>query len=101
MGLHVGDLVRHEEGYVGLELNRAARIASTANGQQIVVSAAVHDELVSVLGTAAFCDLGSHRLKDLPEPERLYRLVIDGVPDVDTAIKSLGALFEPAGSSSH
>jgi predicted ATPase/class 3 adenylate cyclase len=90
MGLHCGDLSRHEEGYVGLELNRAARIASTANGGQIVVSAALRDE-VSGSTSIRYRDLGQHRLKDLPAPELLFQVLSEGVADIATPIKSLGA----------
>ena len=90
MGLHVGDLVRHEEGYMGLDLNRAARIASTANGAQIVISDALRREL-PVLDGVAFRDLGHHRLKDLPGPEHIFQLIVDGLPDIAMPIKSLGA----------
>jgi predicted ATPase/class 3 adenylate cyclase len=89
MGLHCGDLARHDEGYVGLELNRAARIASTANGGQIVVSAAMRDAAGAT--SVGYRDLGLHRLKDLPAPERLHQVLADGVPDITTPIKSLGA----------
>ena len=40
MGLHTGEPQRHEDGYIGLDVHRAARIMSTASGGQIVVSAA-------------------------------------------------------------
>ena len=54
---------------MGLDLNRAARIASTANGGQIVISAELHDEVSSVgLTGVSYRDLGLHRLKDLPRP---------------------------------
>ena len=92
MGAHVGEPTRHEEGYVGLDLNRAARIASTANGAQIVISAALHDEVSRVgFEGVSFRDLGLHRLKDLPHPEHLYQLVVAGLIDVTTPVKSLGA----------
>ncbi len=91
MGLHVGEPARHEEGFVGLDLNRAARIAATANGAQIVISADLHDEMSGIeLDGVAYRDLGRHRLKDLPHPERIYQLVVAGLIDVTTAIKSLG-----------
>jgi predicted ATPase/class 3 adenylate cyclase len=94
MGLHCGDLSRHEEGYVGLELNRAARIASTANGGQIVVSEAIRDAVGSGGATGLglrYRDLGLHRLKDLPAPEQLFQLLAEGLPEITTPIKSLGA----------
>src|SRR4028119_61342 len=40
MGLHTGQPKRHEDGYVGMDVHRAARIAGTASGGQLVVSAA-------------------------------------------------------------
>ena len=88
MGLHTGDLARHEEGYVGVDLNRAARIASTANGAQIVVSRTL---LGAVPTPPRTRDLGRHRLKDLPEPEHLFQVLVDGLPEVTTPIRSLGA----------
>ncbi len=92
MGLHVGDLARHEEGYVGLELNRAARIASTANGAQVVISGPLATTVQDALPPGvALRDLGRHRLKDLLEPEAIFQLVVGGLPDITTPIKSLGA----------
>ena len=92
MGLHVGEPARHEEGYVGVDLNRAARVASTSHGGQIVVSGEFHHEAVSVaIRELSFRDLGLHRLKDLPAPEHLYQVCVPDLPDITTAVKSLGA----------
>jgi class 3 adenylate cyclase len=38
MGLHTGEPIRHEDGYIGLDVHRAARIAATAHGGQVVLS---------------------------------------------------------------
>jgi class 3 adenylate cyclase len=38
MGLHSGEPARHEDGYVGLDIHRAARIAAVAHGGQVVLS---------------------------------------------------------------
>jgi hypothetical protein len=45
------------------------------------MSAAVYDDAVgnALPPGATFRDLGTHRLKDLPEPERLFQLVTAGV----------------------
>ena len=40
MGLHSGEPARHEDGYIGLDVHRAARIAATAHGGQLVLSEA-------------------------------------------------------------
>jgi predicted ATPase/class 3 adenylate cyclase len=81
MGIHTGDIELAEGEYVGLDVHRAARISSAGHGGQVLVSAAtreaVHHELPA---GSRLRDVGEHRLKDLPEPERLYQLVVDGLP---------------------
>jgi predicted ATPase/class 3 adenylate cyclase len=70
MGLHTGTAHRSEEGYVGQDVHRAARIASAAHGGQVVVSAAT----AALVAGDGLRDLGDHRLKDLSGPERIYQL---------------------------
>ena len=59
-----------EEGYVGVDVHRAARIAAVGHGGQVLVSAST----ATLVGTDGLRDLGEHRLKDLSEPERIYQL---------------------------
>jgi predicted ATPase/class 3 adenylate cyclase len=75
MGLHTGEPQRHEDGYIGLDVHRAARIAATANGGQIVVSEAAKVMLSDLHAQVVVRDLGWHRLKDLLEPEHLFDVV--------------------------
>ena len=79
MGLHTGTPLLAEEGYVGSDVHRAARIAAAGHGRQVLVSAAtaalVDDELR---------DLGEHRLKDLSAPERLWQLGEGEFPRLNT-----------------
>ena len=70
MGLHTGEPTVTDEGYVGIEVHRAARIAAAGHGGQILVSQATRD----LVGADRLRDLGVHRLKDLAAPERLYQL---------------------------
>jgi class 3 adenylate cyclase len=70
MGLHTGTPQLTDEGYVGLDVHRAARIAACGHGEQILVSAST----AALTGTDGLRDLGEHRLKDLSAPERLYQL---------------------------
>ncbi|MDX6324479.1 MAG: hypothetical protein QOK15_833 [Nocardioidaceae bacterium] len=81
MGLHTGEAVVLEDGYVGLEVHRTARICSSGHGGQIVVSARVLDLVGDHLPDGVHArDLGSHWLKDLDEPEHLLQLDVDGLP---------------------
>ena len=70
MGIHTGTPLVAEEGYVGVDVNRAARIAACGHGGQVLVSASA----AALLDPAELHDLGEHRLKDLSAPERIYQL---------------------------
>jgi predicted ATPase/class 3 adenylate cyclase len=70
MGLHTGEPMVTDEGYVGIDVHRAARIATAGHGGQVLVSQATRD----LAGADRLRDLGVHRLKDLAAPERLYQL---------------------------
>lgn len=70
MGIHTGDARRGADGYVGLEVNRAARIAAAAHGGQVLLSQATRE----LVPSADVVDLGEHRLRDLSLPTRLFQL---------------------------
>ena len=70
IGIHTGTPTVTPEGYVGIDVHRAARICAAAHGRQVVLSEAARD----ALGRDPGCDLGLHRLKDLGAPERLFQL---------------------------
>jgi predicted ATPase/class 3 adenylate cyclase len=90
MGLHTGEPTRHEDGYVGMDVHRAARIAATANGGQLVLSAATASLVTGKLDGAELTDLGWHRLKDIPDPEHIFQLSANGLPTQFPPLKSLG-----------
>jgi predicted ATPase/class 3 adenylate cyclase len=69
MGLHTGEPVVTDEGYVGIDVHRAARIMAAGHGGQVLVSQATRELLDGDL-----TDLGEHRLKDLTAPSRLWQL---------------------------
>ena len=79
MGVHIGEPVVTEEGYVGLDVHRAARIAAAGHGGQVLVSQATHD-----LAGLPLRDLGEHRLKDLSAAERIFQLGDDEFPPLKT-----------------
>jgi len=91
MGLHSGEPIRHEDGYIGLDVHRAARIAATAHGGQVVLSEAARLLVGSRLpADVSVRDLGFHRLKDIEAPERLYQLAAPGLQGQFPPLKSLG-----------
>ncbi|HEY8630370.1 MAG TPA: adenylate/guanylate cyclase domain-containing protein [Gaiellaceae bacterium] len=87
MGLHTGEPLVTDEGYVGIDVHRAARIAAAGHGGQILVSQSTRD----LLRTAGLRDLGEHRLKDLTAAERIYQLGDDDFPP----LRSLNATNLP------
>ena len=76
MGLHTGEPAVGDEGYVGLDVVRAARICGAAHGGQVLVS----ETTKALVPEAEFRDLGAHRLKDLERDVSLYQLVVPGRP---------------------
>ena len=90
MGLHTGEARRVGDDYVGLDVHRAARIAACGHGGQVVISDSVYSLVVTALPAGvSIRDLGEHRLKDLPRPEHLYQLEIDGLPTEFPPLKTL------------
>jgi WD40 repeat protein/class 3 adenylate cyclase len=81
MGIHTGEALLAEDNYVGIDVHRGARIAAAAYGGQVLISgrtsAVVRD---GTDGSATLRELGAFPLKDLPEPERLFQLVVEGLP---------------------
>ena len=61
MGIHTGTPHVGDEGYVGMDVNRAARIAAAGHGGQVLVSASTR----ALVDGHELRDLGEHRLKDL------------------------------------
>jgi predicted ATPase/class 3 adenylate cyclase len=69
MGVHTGEPVVTDDGYVGMDVHRGARVAAAAHGGQVVVS-----EATARLADTRLIDLGEHRLKDLTAPIRLFQI---------------------------
>jgi class 3 adenylate cyclase len=81
MGLHTGEPSVGDEGYVGLDVVKAARICAAAHGGQVLVSQTTRaliagDEPEGI----GLLNLGEHRLKDLDQREPLFQLVLAGMP---------------------
>ena len=79
IGLHTGEPLLTAEGfYVGMDVHRAARIAASGHGGQVLVSQVTRELVPEV----EFLDLGEQRLKDLTRPERIYQLGFEEFPPV-------------------
>jgi class 3 adenylate cyclase len=75
MALHAGVCEERDGDYFGPAVNRAARLLAVATGGQVLVSATaaelLSDELPAGVGLR---ELGTHQLKDLSRPERIYQV---------------------------
>jgi predicted ATPase/DNA-binding CsgD family transcriptional regulator len=81
MALHTGEPSLTPEGYVGLDVHRAARIMSAAHGGQVLLSQTTCNLVEQDLpDDVSLRDLGEHRLKDLGRSRRLFQLVISDLP---------------------
>jgi DNA-binding NarL/FixJ family response regulator/class 3 adenylate cyclase len=77
MGLHTGEPALEGATYLGLDVHRVARISGAGHGGQVLLSERTFD-----LAGSDAKDLGPHQLRGLPEPERIYQVVADGLrPD--------------------
>lgn len=80
MGIHTGEPHIGDEGYLGMDVVRAARISAAGHGGQILISettrALVGNQLPEGVDVH---DLGRQDLKDV-QHEHIYELTVDGHP---------------------
>jgi hypothetical protein len=95
MGLHTGEPAVGEEGYLGLDVVRAARICGAAHGGQILLSettrALLGNQLPDGVGVR---DLGRQELKDIQD-ERIFQLTLGEQPDTFPALKTDASRHAP------
>ena len=79
LGLHTGEPAIGDEGYTGLDVVRASRIAATGSGGQVLISDTTRAIVAGDLGDGVgLRELGERRLKNIDRPEPIFELVIDG-----------------------
>ena len=83
VGVHTGSPVVTDEGYVGRDVHRAARIAAAGHGGQVVVSQAT-----AALVQDGLADLGEYRFKDLAAAERVYQLGEESFPPLESLYRT-------------
>jgi predicted ATPase/class 3 adenylate cyclase len=74
MGLHTGEVEQVDDDFRGRAVNRAARIMGVGHGGQILLSDITASLVRNGPGEVGVTDLGSHRLRDLTEPEHLWQV---------------------------
>jgi predicted ATPase/class 3 adenylate cyclase len=91
MGIHIGDVIVEEDEYVGLAIHQAARISNAAHGDQILLSEATQLAAADALpGDITLEPVGQFRLKDFPEPQRLFQLHHPRLPSDFPAPRTAG-----------
>jgi predicted ATPase/class 3 adenylate cyclase len=82
IAVHTGEVDLRGGDYYGTSVNRCARVRELGRGGQVLVSGAtqalVRDQLPRTLGLRS---MGEYVLRDLTQPEEIFQLVVDGLPD--------------------
>jgi predicted ATPase/class 3 adenylate cyclase len=80
IGVHTGTPLLTDEGYIGADVHRAARIGAAGHGGQVLVS----PETVALVGRDGLRELGEHRLKDFDAPVALFQQGDERFPPLKT-----------------
>jgi predicted ATPase/class 3 adenylate cyclase len=92
IGLHTGYAQERDGDYFGPAVNRVARLMSIGHGGQVLVSNATHELVMdNVPREVSFTDLGSHLLKDLAQPERVWQANSAGIAGDFPPLRSVAA----------
>jgi len=104
LGLHTGEPAVGDEGYTGLDVVRASRIAATGRGDQVLISDTTRAIVAGDLGEGVeLRPLGERMLKDIDRPEPIFELVIDGAATPISPVPAEPAadiVAEPSGRGS-
>jgi adenylate cyclase len=111
IGVNVGDVMLKDGDIFGDGVNIAARLEGLADPGGICISRGIHDHVMKKL-PFEFEDLGEQSVKNIAQPVRVYRLVLDGrrselrpgqsmtaAPDVEADIPSLSEGEPPTPAS--
>jgi predicted ATPase/class 3 adenylate cyclase len=91
IGLHTGEPMRHGDGYVGMDVHRAARVSAAAHGGQVVMTEATRSlAQEAVAGDAVVSDLGWHRFKDFADPLHVFQALPTELAREYPPLRSLG-----------
>jgi predicted ATPase/class 3 adenylate cyclase len=92
VAVHTGEATQREGDYYGAAVNRCARLRAAAHGGQILLSGATREAVhASLPEGVSLLDLGTHRLRDLARPERIYQVQHPALPRDFPLLRSLDA----------
>ncbi len=77
IGIHVGDIIIDDNDIFGDGVNIAARLEGIADPGGVCISDDAHRQIRGKVDIA-FEDMGSHSLKNIAEPMRVWRMKIGG-----------------------
>ena len=90
IGLHSGEVEERGGDYFGPAVNRAARVMAVAHGGQVLLSATTASIVRDLLPSeASLLDLGTHRLRDLSEPEALFQAAHPDLPPTFPPLRTM------------
>lgn len=89
IAVNCGPVEERDQDYFGPTLNRVARLLGVTYGGQVLLTAEAAGDLKYLDGDASLRDLGTHRLKDLPQPQRIYQLLAAGLRVEFPPVRSL------------
>jgi adenylate cyclase len=87
IGLNVGEVIQQGQQIFGDGVNIAARLEAIAEPGGICISGEAYDQLKRKL-ELEFQFLGEKSVKNISEPVRAYRVVVDGQPKTVTQKKT-------------
>jgi predicted ATPase/class 3 adenylate cyclase len=90
MALHTGEAHPQDGDYLAAPLNRLARLLVAGHGGQILLTQAVQQLVRDDLPADVIVrDLGTHRLRDLQEPEEVFQVVAPGLNEIFPSLRAL------------
>ena len=92
IGIHTGTPTVSDGDFIGIDVHRAARVMAVAYGGQVLLTEQTSSRLRS---DVPLRDLGFHRLKDLPSPERVFQLLAPGLESDFPQLRSLNRSHVP------
>jgi len=74
IGVNLGDVIQKGDDIYGDGVNIAARVESMAEGGGVCITRSVFDQVKNRLPQMAFTDMGEHKVKNIADPVRIYRV---------------------------